>query len=384
MRLGKRWVWRFWVVALSAQAPLAFSQDTPQRTRATSDPSLVVAAVATVPQDVRKAIMSDPVAQASVARAVSAIPRPGFESTSFPSFSPRFLEREASAAPPLAWISIVHSSFVGIDGGEQEYRNVSMMRIAVMSVPSPHRPNFIERGFDAAMGGLDGSVRSLMRLVRGYPFDGAFDPITDDPSLTDSFLSIVERPARQDGSMGIFLTHLFRLEAKFLQRFQGSYLNPVSVELGYDDYDENDILNEQFKVVFDATVRTLIERSGFESMTRRVNQEGFDVWKYRGKDYYILPPVIAALLYYRGLDYRMKVGKTKMRLQVAPAFEVMDSLSDRDHLIGAVGLEVQSPIKGVKILTFAGLREGRMELDFIGIGTDLEIARKALVIAFSE
>ena len=145
-------------------------------------------------------------------------------------------------------------------------------------------------------------------------------------------------------------------------------------------YDISDFWSDQGRVLFDALGQTLIENMNIDRLAARFRQDGFDFWRYSGKDLYVLPPLVGAVLYYRGLDYRLDVRGTRVRVQIAA---VSDFIESRDELIGAFGIEISTPVKGVNLVAVAGMYAGRPSLDFVGIATDLETVRRAIYLVRS-
>lgn len=366
MRLEKRWIWRSWAGAAQFIAiSLAQAQDAPAPA---PDSTLVVAAVTPI---------------APIQR-----PAPSVKPELVPfTLAPLELKHYATASTPpppaLGWSAVVHASFFP-SYSDTEYREMRINDAVFEAIPRFRPTSLVEQAFDVAMGSLDWTMRSMMRGVRGSTFSETFDPCVDERTLTDSFLSMIDRPVRQEGSMSAFLVNLLKQENRFFYKFQGSYLNPVGAELGFESYSSSQIMHEQINVVIDALQRTLVEQSNAGDLSARFRQEGFEMWRYRGKDYYILAPAITAYVYYRGVDYRFKVDNTKIRVALSPVYEIMDSMNSHDRLLGALGVEISGPIRGIKFIAATGFNNGRAELDFIGVGTDLEIVRKALVAASPE
>jgi hypothetical protein len=285
-----------------------------------------------------------------------------------------------SPSPALTWDAIVHSTFVSGVSGEREFREWRAGQIALISQPPAPRSPIFEGGLDLILGAADWSMRSIMHAVRAShgPLP---DPESHEPSLTDSFLAMVERPARQEGSFNALISNLLHYEWRYFRKFEGSYLNPIEVELGYRDFDSSEVMADQMKVGMDALLKTLVERNHLDDLSARFRQESFEVWRYRGKDLIVLPPAVGALLYYRGLDYKFHVRGLKVRFVMASVSEWMDAGDSDESLTAGLGVEVSTPIRGLKVIAAAGFHDRRPELDFIGLGTDLEIVKKAITAA---
>lgn len=163
-------------------------------------------------------------------------------------------------------------------------------------------------------------------------------------------------------------------ETRFFLAFEGSYLNTLPYELGFEDLDYEDFRYEQGKVLLDAVRRAYLMKYRFRP-EERIRDDAFGFRGWSGPDFALLPPVMAGYLYLRGLERRF----TWLGLQVGVALEPLHRWAggERDLLVGA-GVEVGFPGFPVFFLASAGVIDGEVEMDFVGIGTGLGMVRKAL------
>jgi hypothetical protein len=95
-------------------------------------------------------------------------------------------------------------------------------------------------------------------------------------------------------------------------------------------------------------------------------------------DFAVLPPLLAGYVYIRGLEKRFSVSGTSLRVTLEPVSKWIDRGDDL-----AAGAAVEwAPTKSfpVSVIVSAGLYDGNAEVDFIGIGTSLGMARRALAL----
>jgi hypothetical protein len=172
-----------------------------------------------------------------------------------------------------------------------------------------------------------------------------------------------------------FLDQWARRERRILSRFEDTRVSTVGFDAGTEDADSGELAGDQGKVLWDALRDTYFSK--FRSRPEdRIREDAFYLDRWRGFDYAVLPPVIAAYLWLRGLDRRFSAGGTSLRVILEPLSRW--ERTDEDLVAGA-GLE-WAPTRRfpVALLVSAGLYDGDPEVDFVGVGTSLGMARKSI------
>lgn len=181
-------------------------------------------------------------------------------------------------------------------------------------------------------------------------------------------------------SLDSFMGNLIRQEMKFFSKFQGSYLNTIEYEEGFDDLSRGALGHEQGRVVFQALKRTFLSRYRISHMSDRLRDDGFNFEQWRSWDFIVLPPALAGYTYLYGFEKKLSVSDVRFRFR-------MDSLHrfgrfDEDHrdLHSGAALLIETPWQPINVIVSCGLYDSKLEMDFVGIGTDFEIVRKCLMM----
>lgn len=174
-----------------------------------------------------------------------------------------------------------------------------------------------------------------------------------------------------------FLDQWAGRERRYLSRFEDSRVSTVGFDAGTEDADPEELEKDQRKILWDALRNTYFSkfRSGPED---RIRDDAFYFNRWRGVDYALLPPVVTAYLWFRGLERRFSPGGTSLRVILEPVSRWEGT--DEDLVAGA-GLE-WAPTRRfpVSMILSAGLYDGNAEIDFVGIGTSLGMARKSIAL----
>ena len=165
-------------------------------------------------------------------------------------------------------------------------------------------------------------------------------------------------------------------ERGYLAHFEDSRARTVSLNDPLERAALREFSWDQRKVFWDALRRTYLARHNLEA-GERIRDDAWTCDRWQGVDYAVLPPLIGAYLYYRGLDKRFPIGDTELHLSVEPVSEWV--LRKRDFA-AAAGIEWSMNEFPLRVIVSAGVRDGRYVCDFAGIGTSLGAARTALVL----
>jgi hypothetical protein len=166
-------------------------------------------------------------------------------------------------------------------------------------------------------------------------------------------------------------------ERRYFSRFEDSRVSSVGFEAGTEDADLDELMDDQRKILWDALRKTYFSKYRFRA-EERLREDAFYFNEWRGMDFAVLPPLMAGYLWFRGLEKRFSVSGTSLRVAIEPLSRWADG---RDDLVGGAGVE-WAPTKNfpVCLIVTTGLYDGRAELDFIGIGTSLGMARKTVAL----
>lgn len=201
----------------------------------------------------------------------------------------------------------------------------------------------------------------------------------DDAGIAARMLDFTVE-SRQGRIFTEFAGHLLDEEVEFWMDFGESHLNTPAFEEGREELDGDALVQEQGKVLWDAFRKTYFSKYKFRA-EKAVRDDAFRFRGWRGIDYVLLPPLMGGYVYYRGVEKKFSVAGTRLEVNLEPAYK----WADRDDLVA--GLSVMwRPRKRfpVGVIVSAGLYGGDVELDFIGIGTSLQMGRRALYLRQDE
>lgn len=219
---------------------------------------------------------------------------------------------------------------------------------------------------------LDASLRCVLGLFprpETYCLRGG-----SSGGITERILDIQIGP-RERRIVADFAINWFDREQHFLSRFvDSSGFDPLGVENGTEDMDGRTLLREQGKVLWDAARKTYLSKYKFRG-EERVRDDAFFIGDWRGVDFAVLPPLLSGYLWWRGLEKKVSMGETWLRVSVEPLSRWVTGSRDL-----AAGVSLEWGIKGfpVGLIVSAGRYDGKAELDFVGIGTSIGMVRNAL------
>lgn len=223
-------------------------------------------------------------------------------------------------------------------------------------------PEILFDGISSCMGSMSGrfSVRTWeeeeTRSVTGRMLDFQF-------ALRDQRI------------FSIFLQQWIERERKYLSAFSDeSRASMPEFRDRTEGADTNELAKDQRKIVLDALQRTYFARYRMYSGDL-LPDEAWECRRWNGFDVAVLPPLIGGLLYFRGINKRISIGETMLRISFEPASEFIHRKHDR-----SVMAALEWTVKGfpVGVIVSAGVHDGRYGMDFVGIGTSIGAARRAV------
>jgi hypothetical protein len=131
---------------------------------------------------------------------------------------------------------------------------------------------------------------------------------------------------------------------------------------------------DQRKVFWDALRRTYMSRYKVNA-EEKIKDDAWYLDRWTGWDYAVLPPLLGAYLYYRGVDKKMSVLGTRLILSIEP----VSQWARRTHDVSAAAsMEWKMKEWPLGVIVSAGVHDGKYGLDFVGIGTSIGAVRQAL------
>jgi hypothetical protein len=222
---------------------------------------------------------------------------------------------------------------------------------------------------DAALGCLAGSIHRCTAPAQPVLWR------KDEPApLSERFLEV--SPGGREGTLlGSLTRTLVAREARFFASLESSELYTPGFEAGTEELDERLLRDRQRRILWDALRTTYLGRYR-ERAEDTLRDESLEVYAWKGPDFVVLPPLVAGYVYFRGLEKDFSFAGTRLSVAFEPVHEW---LGERD-VWGAMNAEWK--VKGcpVGLVVSVGLHDGGLGLDFVGIGTSLSIARKAVAL----
>jgi hypothetical protein len=127
-------------------------------------------------------------------------------------------------------------------------------------------------------------------------------------------------------------------------------------------------------VFWDALRRTYLSRYKIQA-EEKIKDDAWYFDRWSGADFVVLPPLLGAYVYYRGLDKKFTVMGTRLTLSVEPVSEWVRRNRD---VSAAASVEWSMKEWPVGVIVSAGLHDGKYGLDFVGIGTSIGAVRQVL------
>ena len=186
-----------------------------------------------------------------------------------------------------------------------------------------------------------------------------------DGGVLDALLDVsVDR--RNGSLLSEFLTQFGERQQRYFASYEESTLA--------DTQDFDDFVDDQKKLVWDALKRTYAARYRIRA-DETLRDTAYDPSSWRGLDFAIVPPLAVGYALYRGFEKRFSFAGTRLRVSI-------EALSEwrRDELPAGLALEWAPKGWPIGVIASAGMEEGSFKMDFIGIGTNLEMVRRVLAL----
>lgn len=174
-----------------------------------------------------------------------------------------------------------------------------------------------------------------------------------------------------------FMNQFMDREMKYVANFGESRADTFQFQEGTQPADYRELMMDQRKVFWDALRRTYLSRYKVQA-DERVRDEAWYVDRWSGADFVVLPPLLGAYVFYRGLEKKFTIGSSRLLLSIEPVSQWYRST--KHDLPAAAAFEWTMKGCPLGVIVSAGLHEGHYGLDFVGIGTSLGAARRALVM----
>jgi len=224
--------------------------------------------------------------------------------------------------------------------------------------------------FDELSGCLGSSGRSPVRTSQDE----------ESRSVTGRMLD-VQLARRDQRIFTLFLEQWTEREQRYLGAFEDeSRANTYGFQNRSEGVDLDELANDQRKIVWDALRRTYLARYKMQSQ-HEIPEEAWFFGSWSGVDIAVLPPLLAGYLYYRGLNKRISMGETALRISFEPLSDIVRRKHDR-----SVAAALEWTIKGfpVGVILSAGLHDGAYGMDFVGIGTSIGAARSLVELQYAD
>jgi len=206
-----------------------------------------------------------------------------------------------------------------------------------------------------------------------FPRGGSYEWTVDDEGGITTRLLDFHVEERQGHIFSDFLARWVEREQRYFSKFEDSHLYSHGFEDGSDEVALGDLMDDQRKILWDVLRKTYLSKYKLKA-EERIRDDAFYFNEWRGMDFVVLPPLMAGYLYYRGLEKKVSMGPTWVRASVEP----LRKWGREEELVA--GFSLEWGIKGwpVGVILSAGLYDGNPEVDFVGIGTSVGMARKAI------
>ncbi len=177
-----------------------------------------------------------------------------------------------------------------------------------------------------------------------------------------------------------FVTRWVTREQAYFANFQDNPLATFLVEEGIEELDHAAFMEDQRGILLDVS-RKLYFGKYAARVEERVRNEAYHFSEWRGIDFVLGPPVLIGYTVLRGFDRKFSLGgDVKLRVHLDPIRRIVPYVGhDEKDLVGALGFELSVGTFPVRAIVSFGYHNGSPELDFIGIGTSLGEAKKAVV-----
>lgn len=198
----------------------------------------------------------------------------------------------------------------------------------------------------------------------------------DSEGITLRLLDFQPAP-RIGGVFSEFLGCWVEREQRFFTRFGESPVDTYGIENGTEEVDAERLFMEQRKVVWDALRKTAFSKYKVKA-EERFREEALSFREWRGLDFVLLPPLMAAYVCSRGVDRNVSMGSTEACFTIEPVWRMSRG---GEECAAALGMEWKIKDFPVGLIVTAGRYGSGWELDFVGIGTSIGMAQRALDVS---
>jgi len=229
---------------------------------------------------------------------------------------------------------------------------------------------------DALLKGPELLIDSIFSCASGMGPRPSVRSWDDDEgrSVMSQMLNLGVGP-RQERIGREFLMQLGAREARYFSGFEDSRANSFGFENGTEGADLRDLMLDQRKVFWDALRKTYQSRYKVNA-EEKIKEDAWYLDRWTGWDYAVLPPLLGAYVYYRGVDKKFSILGTRLTVSIEPVSE----WARRTHDVSAAAsAEWKMKDWPLGVIVSAGLHDGKYGLDFVGIGTNIGTVRQALV-----
>lgn len=206
-------------------------------------------------------------------------------------------------------------------------------------------------------------------LVGGV--DKLFGVRDSTSSVTARLFSFKTQPARPH-LFSTLMDNLVKREMRYFAGFGDSRYYTPEVEMGIDQIEPDDLMDDQYKILWDVGKNTYLSKYRLKSDT--IKEEAFYFTDWQGVDFVVLPPLVGAYLYYRGLEKKFSFWGTELKVDIEP----MQRWFGNDDLMVGAGIEWAPKDCPIKLIVAIGLEDGDTELQFIGVGTSIGTIKQLL------
>jgi hypothetical protein len=228
---------------------------------------------------------------------------------------------------------------------------------------------------DALLKGPELLVDGLFTCARSMSGRPALRSLDEDDGrgIAAQMLQMEIGP-RKDRIWNEFLTQLGDREQRYFSGFGDARANTFAFENGTEGADLNALALDQRKVFWDALRRTYLARYKVQA-EEKIKEDAWYFDRWSGADFAVLPPLLGAYVYYRGLDKKFSVAGSQVTVSIEPVSEWARRKKD----ISAVAA-MEWSMKGwpLGVIVSTGLHDGRYGLDFVGVGTSIGTVRQVL------
>lgn len=224
------------------------------------------------------------------------------------------------------------------------------------------------------------AVDGVVGFIRSFRSPGSEQPFRvereDGRSLTSRLLDIEQVRPRLAHPTATFLGRWLEEEGKYLSGYDMTDLRVPGYEYAAAEVDLDGLWHDQGEVLWDTVKSTYLSKYRLRG-EKELRSDDLYFRQWRGEDFVVMPTLLAAYAFYRGFDKRIKFGDFRVGLHLESIRRIAETLDDGTQAALA-GLSFSARFLPFQILVSAGVQEGDLEVDFVGIGTNFRQLRRLL------